>query len=78
MGAALPQLERLLVELVGAAVGGGSDALPQHLDAVLAVRVEVDDDGVPVGVVQGVHGLGGDVQQGVLLLRDRTDAVGHL
>lgn len=66
--AGLPQLDRLLVEFVGAAVGVGGDPMPQHFDAVLAVGVEVDHDGVPVGVVQGVHRLGGDVQQGVLLL----------
>lgn len=69
MGAGLPQFDRLLVEFVGAAVGAGSDSLPHDLDAVLAVGVKVDDNGVPVGVVQGVHGLGGDVQQGVLFLR---------
>lgn len=69
MGAGLPEFDRLLVEFVGAAVGVGSDPLPHDLEAVLAVGVEVDDDGVPVGVVQGVHGLGGDVQQGVLFLR---------
>lgn len=68
VSAGLPQFERLLVEFVGAAVGVGSDSLSQDLEAVLAVGVKVDDDGVPVGVVQGVHGLGGDVQQGVLFL----------
>lgn len=53
---------------MGAAVGVGSDSLSHDLDAVLAVGVKVDHNGVPVGVVEGVHGLGGDVQQGVLFL----------
>lgn len=68
MGAGLLQFDGLLIELVGTAVGVRSDSLPHDLDAVLAVGVKVDNDGVPVGVVQGVHRLGGDVQQGVLVL----------
>ncbi|TNN67625.1 hypothetical protein EYF80_022089 [Liparis tanakae] len=66
--AGLPQLDGLFVELASAAVGVGGDPLPHGLDAVLVVRVEEDDDGVPLGVVQGVHRLGRHVQQGVLIL----------
>lgn len=69
MRAGLPQLDGLLVELPPAAVGVGGDPLSHGLDAVLAVWVEEDYYGVPLGVVQGVHRLGRDVQQGVLFLR---------
>lgn len=62
MGAGLPQFHRLLIEFVGTAVRVWSNSLSHNLDAVLAVGVKVDNDGVPVGVVKGVHGLGGDVQ----------------
>lgn len=64
----LLQFDRLLVEFAGAAVGVGDDPLPHGLDAVLAVGVEEDDDGVPLGVVQGVHCLWRHIQQRVLVL----------
>lgn len=68
MRAGLPQFDGLFVEFAGAAVGVGDDPLSHGLDAVLAVWVEEDDNGVPLGVVQGVHCLGGHVQQGMLVL----------
>ena len=63
-----PQLDRLLVQLAVAAVGAGDQAVPHGLHALLAVRVEEHHDGVPLGVVQGVHCLGGHVQEGVEVL----------
>lgn len=68
MRAALPQFDRLFVEFAGAAVGVRGDPLSHGLDAVLAVWIEEDDNGVPLGVVQGVHCLGCYIQQGVLVL----------
>lgn len=70
MRAGLPQLDRLLVQLAGAAVGARQQAVPHGLHALLAVRVEEDDDGVPLGVVEGVHRFGRHVQQSVAILRD--------
>lgn len=51
MSAGLPQFHRLLVEFVGTAVGIWSNSLSHNLDAMLAVGVKVDNNGVPVGVV---------------------------
>lgn len=75
MGAGLPQPDGLLIQLPGAAVGSGHEAVPHGLHALFAVRVEEDDDGIPLGVVQGVHGFGRDVQQRVEVLR-RQDGAG--
>ena len=66
--AGLPQFERLVVELAGAAVGPREHPLAHGLDALLAVGAEEDDDGVPLCVVQRVHSLGRHVQQRVLVL----------
>lgn len=69
MRAGLPQLHRLLVQLAGAASGAGHEPVPHGLDALLAVGVQEDDDGVPLRVVERVHGFGRHVQQGVSVLR---------
>lgn len=69
VGAGLPQLDRLLVEFAGAAVGVGSYPQPHGFDAVLVVGIEEDHDGVPLRVVEGVHRFGRHVQEGVLVLR---------
>lgn len=66
--AGLPQFDGLLVEFAGTAVGTGDDPLSHGFDAVLAVRVEEDDDRVPLGVVQGVHSFRCDIQQSVFVL----------
>lgn len=68
MGTGLPHFDRLLVEFAGAATGAGHKAVPHGLDAPLAVRVEEHHNGVPLGVVQGVHCLGSHVQQGMAVL----------
>ena len=73
VGAGLPQLDGLLVQLARAAVGAGHQAVAHGLDALLAVRVEEHHDGVPLGVVQGVHRLGRDVQQGVQVLKHQEN-----
>ena len=69
VGAGFPQFERLHVQLASAAAGVGHQPLPHQLDPLLAVGVEEDDDGVPLGVVQGVHRLRSHVQQRVLVLK---------
>ena len=75
--AGLPEPDGLVVEFSGAAVGPGDDALPQGLHARLAVGVEEDDDGVPLGVVQRVHRLGRHVQQRVFVLEEtRKESMG--
>lgn len=51
MRAGLPQFDGLFIEFAGATVGVGDDPLSHGLDAVLAVWVEEDDNGVPLGVV---------------------------
>ena len=61
VGAGFPQFECLQVQLAGAAAGVGHHPLPHQLDALLAVGVEEDDDGVPLGVVQGVYRLRGHI-----------------
>lgn len=71
MRAGLPQFDGLLVQFASAAAGSGSQAVPHGLDALLAVWVHENDNGVPLGVVQGVHGFGGHVQQGMAVLRKR-------
>lgn len=69
MGAGLPQLDGLLVQLARAAAGSRHEAVPHGLDALLSVWVQEDDDGIPLGVVQGVHGFGSHIQQSVEILR---------
>lgn len=68
MRAGLFQLDGLLIELAGTAVGVGYEPLPHGLNAMLAVRVEEDDNGVPLVVVQGIHSFGCDIQQGMSVL----------
>lgn len=68
MRAGLPQFDGLFVEFAGAAVGAGDDPLSHGLDAMLAVWVKENYDGVPLGVVQRVHCLGCYIQQGMLVL----------
>jgi len=69
VGAGLPEFQGLHVELAGTASGVGHRPLAHGLDALLAVRVQEDHDGVPLGVVQGVDRLGSHVQQRVLILK---------
>lgn len=66
--AGLLQPDRLLVQLPGAAVGPRHEAAPHGLHPLFAVRVQENDDGVPLRVVQRVHGFGSDVQQSVPVL----------
>ncbi len=68
MRTGLLQLDGLFIEFAGAAVGVGGDPLSHDLDAMFAVGVEEDDDGVPLGVVQGVHCLRCHIKQGVFVL----------
>ena len=50
------------------------DSSPAVLDGLLRVRPGEDHDGIELGVVQLVHGVGGHVQQGVLpFLHDVPD-----
>lgn len=67
--AGLLQPDGLLVQFARAAVGPGHEAIPHRLHALLAVRIQENDDGVPLGVVQGVHGFGSHIQQSVTILR---------
>ena len=53
-----PELDRLVEQLAGTAVGVGHDSLAHGLDALLGVGVKEDDDGIPLGVVECVHCLG--------------------
>lgn len=71
VGAGLLQPDRLLVEFARAAVGPGHEAVPHSLHALFAVRVQEDDNGVPLRVVQRVHGLRSDVQQSVAVLETK-------
>lgn len=49
--------------------------MPQLLDDVLGVGLEEDDNGVELGVVEAVHGVGCDVQQRMLAaVHDCADA----
>lgn len=68
MGAGLPQFDSLFVEFAGVTVGVRGDPLSQGLDTMLTVWIEEDDNGVPLGIVQGVHRLGCHIQQGMLVL----------
>lgn len=70
MSAGLPQFDCLFVEFAGTAVRVGGNPLSHGLNAMLAVWVEEDNNGVPLGVVQGVHCLGCHIQQGMLVLCD--------
>lgn len=70
--AGLPQLDGLLIEFACTAAGSGHEAVPHGLDALLAVRVQEDDDGIPLGVVQSVHGFGSHIQQSVKVLRKQV------
>lgn len=72
MGAGLPQFDGLLVEFAGTAVGIGGDPQPHCFDAVLAIGIEEDHNRVPLGVIQGVHCFGRHVQEGVLVLMNRS------
>lgn len=62
MQAGFPELHSLVVEFAGTAVGIGDNSLSHGLHPVFAVRVEQDDNRVPLGVVQGVHSFRRDVQ----------------
>lgn len=68
VGAGLLQPDGLLVEFTRAAGGPGHEAVPHGLHALFAVWVQEDDDGVPLRVVQRVHGFRSDVQQSVAVL----------
>lgn len=49
--------------------------MPQLLDDVLGVCLQEDDHGVELRVVEAVHGVGRDVQQGMLAaVHDGADA----
>lgn len=69
MRAGLPQLDRLLVQFARTAAGPRHEAVPHGLHTLLAVRVQEDDDGIPLGVVQSVHSFGSHIKQGVTILR---------
>lgn len=69
MWAGLPQFDRLLVQFARAATGPGYEAVPHGLDTLLAVWVQEDDDGIPLRVVQSVHGFGSHIQQSVTVLK---------
>lgn len=66
----LPQFDGSLVQLPGALPGFGTQPGPHVLHALLVIRVEEDDDRVPLGVVQPVHGVRGDVQHSMLVLEE--------
>lgn len=66
--AVLPQLEGLCVQAPGALVGVGAVPLSHGLHVLSAVRVQKENHGVVLDVVQPLHCSGGDVQQRVLVL----------
>lgn len=73
--AGLPQLDGLLIQFACAAAGSRLEAVPHGLHTLLAVWVQEDDDGIPLGVVQSVHSFGSHVQQSVTVLRTQEKVV---
>lgn len=69
--AGLSQLDRLLVQFARAAARAWNEAVPHGLHTLLAVWVQEDDDGIPLGVVQSVHSFWGHIQQSVTVLTRR-------
>jgi len=63
-----PQLQRLRVQAPGALGGVGAVALPHGLHVLAAVRVQEENHGVVLDVVQPLHRGGSDVQERVLVL----------
>lgn len=68
------QFERLRVQAPGTLAGVGTVPLSHGLDVLAAVRVQKQNHGVVLDVVQPLHCSGRDVQQGVLVLGDRVTA----
>ncbi len=68
-----PQFNGLFVKLAWTAAGAGNQAVSHGLHPLLAVRVEENDNGIPLGVVQGVYSLWGDVQQSMSVLGTRKE-----
>lgn len=73
--AGLSQLDRLLVQFARAAAGAWNEAVPHGLHTLLAVWVQEDDDGIPLGVVQSVHSFWGHIQQSVTVLTRQGNVV---
>lgn len=67
-------LNRLRVKAPGAFVGLRTVFLPQGLDVLAAVRVQEQDHGMVLDVVEPLHCSGGDVQQRVLVLNQPTQS----
>lgn len=72
MTAVFPQLEGLRVQASGTLVGVGAVPLSHGLHVLAAMRVQKQNHGVVLDVVQPLHCSGSDVQQRVLVLGDRT------
>lgn len=68
--AVFPQFERLRVQAPGTLAGVGTVPLSHGLDVLAALRVQKQNHGVVLDVVQPLHCSGRDVQQGVLVLGD--------
>lgn len=65
VGAGLAQFNCLFIKLAWTAARAGSQAVSHGLHPLLTVWVEENDDGIPLGVVEGVYSLWGDIEQSV-------------
>lgn len=68
VGAGLPELHWLFIEFARAATGAGQQASPHGLDSLLAVWIQEEDDGIPLCVVQRVHGFRSHIQKSMTVL----------
>lgn len=62
------QFDGSLIELPGTLPGLGTQPGPHALHALLVIGIEEDYDGVPLSVVQSVHSVWSNVQQGMFVL----------
>lgn len=68
----LPQFEGTLIQFPCTLSGLGTQPGPHVLHTLFAVWVQKYHNGVPLGIVQTVHSIRGDVQHRMLILQEDT------